>query len=132
MLEVAVSIPTPDGISDGFLYRRDDSGALPGIVHLTDIYGVREASRGMARRLAGDGYTVLLPNVFYRTRQSPMFDFPPNFAEERTKARMAELATPLTPGAVDRDANAYVDFFTCPGAERAYVNMTELFARTLR
>jgi len=110
MIELPVSIPTPDGTADGYLYRHESSRPLAGIVHLTDIHGVRDASRGMARRLAEEGYTVLLPNVFYRTRNPPMFDFPVNFGEERTKQRFAELTQPLTPEAIARDATAYVDF----------------------
>ena len=110
MTELPVSVPTPDGTADGFLYTHDDGAPRPGIVHLTDIHGLRDASRGMARRLAEAGYTVLLPNVFYRTRRPPMFDFPANFAEDRTKQRFAELTQPLTPEAVARDATAYVDF----------------------
>ena len=110
MIEYPVSIPTPDGTADGYLYCDDQSRTLPGIIHLTDIHGLRDASRGMAQRLAADGYTVLQPNVFYRTRKPPMFEFPANFTEDRTKQRFAELTQPLTPDAMVRDANAYVDF----------------------
>ncbi len=121
MLELPVSLSTPDGVIDAYLYHAESGPPRPGIIHLTDIHGVREASRGMARRLAESGYTVLLPNVFYRTRKPPMFDFPVNFGEERTKQRFAELTQPLTPEAMARDATAYVDFLraqreTAPGA----------------
>lgn len=79
-------------------------------MHLTDIGGIRSASRHMARRLAQQGYVVLLPNVFYRTRKPPMFDFPFTMGEPRTMQRLAELSTPLTPEAMERDASTYVDF----------------------
>ncbi len=120
MLELPVSFSTPNGVADGFLYTRDDAKPRPGIIHLTDIHGVRAASRGMARRLAEAGYTVLLPNVFYRTGKPPLFDFPVNFAEDRTKQRFAELTQLLTPEAIARDATAYIDFLhaqkaTAPG-----------------
>jgi carboxymethylenebutenolidase len=120
MNEIAVSVSTPDGAADAWLYRHDDGRPRPGIIHLTDIHGLRPAPREMARRLAGAGYTVLLPNVFYRTRRPPMFDFPANFAEERTRQRFEELVKPLTPAAMGRDATAYVDFLradpaTAPG-----------------
>lgn len=110
MIELPVAIPTPDGTADGYLYDAESADPRPGVIHLTDIHGVREASRGMARRLAEDGYTVLLPNVFYRTRKPPMFDFPADFGEERTRQRFAELIQPLSPEAMARDATAYVDF----------------------
>jgi carboxymethylenebutenolidase len=64
----------------------------------------------MARRLAEQGYTVLLPNVFYRTGRPPIFDFPFKMGEERSMKRLAELAGPMPPDAMERDASAYVDF----------------------
>jgi carboxymethylenebutenolidase len=121
MIEQQVEIATPDGIADGYLFARADGARQPGVLHLTDIRGVRPAVREMARRLAGAGYTVLLPNVFYRTRRPPLFDFPFQWGDERTAKRFAELTGPLTPDAVEHDASGYVDFLAAhravsPGA----------------
>ncbi len=110
MVEEALEIRTPDGTSDAVLYRADDGHRQPGVIHLTDIGGIRPSHRNMARRLAEKGYAVLLPNVFYRTRKPPMFDFTPTMGEERTMKRFAELTAPMTPDATERDAAAYVDF----------------------
>lgn len=110
MIEEEIEIPMADGSTEAFLYRDETAGARPGVLYLTDIGGIREANRGMARRLAGAGYTVLMPNLFYRTRPLPLFDFPFQFGEERTNQRLAELRAPLTPEVMDRDAAAYVDF----------------------
>jgi carboxymethylenebutenolidase len=109
-IETAIEIRTADGVVTGFVYKRDAPQRLPGVIHLTDIGGIRPAHREMARRLANEGFTVLLPNVFYRTREPPMFDFPMQWGEERTMKRFAELAGPMTPDAIARDATAYVDF----------------------
>lgn len=38
-----------------------------------DIAGLREANKIMARRLAGSGYSVLVPNPFYRSAPAPQF-----------------------------------------------------------
>lgn len=108
MIEQALDISTPDGTADGYFYRQPEARPRPGIIYLTDIGGIRDATRAMARRLAECGYSVLLPNVYYRTAKPPLFDFVPNFREERTLTRFAELAKPLTPEAVARDAAAYV------------------------
>jgi len=110
VIEEKIEIRTSDGISDGFLYRPDDKGRHPGVIHLTDIAGIRPSQEDMARRLAAEGYAVLMPNVFYRTRKPPVFDFPRNFGDEQTMKRVAELSAPLTPDAMARDASAYVDF----------------------
>jgi carboxymethylenebutenolidase len=119
MIEEEIEIRTADGTSDGFLYRPEDGRPLPGVVHLTDIGGIRPAKREMARRLAEEGYTVLLPNVFYRTGRTPLWDFPRNFEEERTKQRFAELTGPLTPEAIERDGSAYVDSLAGQASVRA-------------
>ena len=109
MIEDKIEIRTSDGIADGFLFRPDDKGRHPGVIHLTDIAGIRPSQEDMARRLAAEGYTVLVPNVFYRTRKPPVFDFPRNFGDAQTMKRVAELSAPLTPDAMARDASAYVD-----------------------
>lgn len=110
MSEQAVEIRTADGTSDAILFRPDSAAKAPGVIHLTDIGGIRPSHRGMAERLASKGYSVLLPNVFYRTGKPPMFDFVPKMGEERTMKRFAELTGPMTPEAAERDAAAYVDF----------------------
>ncbi len=110
MSEQAVEIRTPDGISDGFIFRPDGSGRIPGIIHLTDIGGIRPSHRAMAERLAAQGYAVLMPNIFYRSGRPPILDFTPKMGEERTMKRFAEISSPLTPEAQERDAAAYVDF----------------------
>lgn len=116
MSEQPIEIRTADGVADGFLYRPDDNPARAGVMHLTDIMGIRPSHRQMARRLADQGYIVLMPNLFYRTGKPPLFDFKPQPGEERTMKRFGELRGPMTPDAVERDVAAYVDFFTsCPG-----------------
>jgi len=119
MSEEAIEIRTADGTADGFLYRAENGRPRSGVVHLMDIGGIRPAVRDMARRVAEEGYTVLLPNVFYRTGRPPLWDFPRNMEEERSKKRFAELTSPLTPEAQERDASAYIDFLAghaAPGA----------------
>jgi carboxymethylenebutenolidase len=110
MKEKAIRIPMDGGTAEGFLYWPDGAGRLPGVLHLTDIFGIREANQGMAKRLAAKGYAVLLPNVFYRGGGPPLFDFPVQFGEAHTMKRIGELKDPLTPETMERDASAYVDF----------------------
>lgn len=99
----------PGGLADAVLFTPDASQTYPGILHLPDIGSVREAHRAMARRLAAEGYAVLLVNPFYRTSRPPVFSFPRIPGEERTLQRMAELTAPLTPEALQADVVTYVD-----------------------
>jgi carboxymethylenebutenolidase len=121
MIEKEVEIRTVDGTADALLYQAEDNSRHPGVIHLTDIAGVRPSHQAMARRLADKGYTVLLPNIFYRTGRTPIFDFVPKFGEERTMKRFGELRAPLTPEAVERDAASYVDFLAASGAANSGV-----------
>jgi carboxymethylenebutenolidase len=110
MIEERVEIRTADGAVDGFLYRPGNGSRKPGVIHLTDIGGIRPSQKAMASRLATAGYTVLMPNLFYRFGKPPVIDFAAGFESEEAKRRMAELREPLTPEAVESDAGAYVDF----------------------
>lgn len=110
MTEKPIEIRTLDGAADGFLIQPEKDGRWPGVLYLTDIFGIRDASRDMASRLATEGYTVLLPNVFYRSGKPPIFNFSFKMGDERFMKRMSEIRAPLTPDAIERDVSAYVDF----------------------
>ncbi len=119
VIEKEIEISTPDGTSQGFLYCPSGDGRWPGVIFLTDIFGIRASNEGMAQRVAAEGYSVLLPNVFYRSGKLPMFDFPVKFGEERTMRRIGELRQALTPAAMERDAVAYAGFLAkqpCTGS----------------
>ena len=121
VIQKDVEIRTADGVSDGALYRDESDRRLPGVLLLTDLGGIREATHEMARRVAAEEYTVLMPNVFYRTGRLPLFDSPPTSRDERTMNRFRELAAPMTPEAMTRDGEAYVNFLAAHsgGATRA-------------
>ena len=121
MIEEAIEIRTSDGIADGFLYRAEGAGKLPGAIHLTDIGGIRPSHREMAKRLADKGYTVLMPNVFYRTAKPPVMDDKIPMGDPRRMQRFNELRAPMTPDAVERDGTAYVNFLAAHGSVSATI-----------
>jgi carboxymethylenebutenolidase len=82
------------------------------VLYYTDIGGIRQAPKDQARRIAAEGYAVLVPNIFYRTSGLPIFDGHPNFGEEKTTKRIAELSGAINPEAQERDSAAYVDFLS--------------------
>jgi carboxymethylenebutenolidase len=110
MVEKQVEIWTEDGTADAVLFRPEGDGKFPGVIHLPDIAGVRDSHKEMAKRLAEQGYAVMLVNVFYRNGKSPVWTFPFKMGEERSMKRLGELREPLTPDAMERDGAAYVDF----------------------
>src|SRR5580704_2454038 len=68
-----VMIKTPDGVCDA-AFIRPATGTHPGVIVWTDIFGLRPSFRDLGKRLAGEGYSVLVPNPFYRTAKSPVVE----------------------------------------------------------
>src|SRR3954465_10135547 len=109
MIEKKIEIKTPDGIADAILYAPEPNGAWPGIIMYVDAMGVRSTFREMARRLAREGFTVLLPNVYYRSGRLPLADHDLNITDEKDKALIQQLMGRLTPEAQRKDGAAYAD-----------------------
>ena len=121
MNEKDIEIKMADGVCDAVLF--DDGAKRPGVIHYPDIMGVRPAHRAIAKRIAEAGYTVLLVNEFFRTARGKTFDFAPNFAgDPKTMQRFGELAGPLTPEAMGKDASTYVNYLaTLPTVSAARI-----------
>jgi carboxymethylenebutenolidase len=83
--ETNVDIKTPDGMTDAALYTPKGKGPFPGVLIFTDILGLRPAFRAMGRRLAGEGYVVLVPNPFYRTKKGLLVEGPFDFQKDFPK-----------------------------------------------
>lgn len=109
MLERELQIAMPAGLADAVLFAPEQGTHLPGVLFLPDIGSIRDANRGIARRLSGEGLAVLLVNPFYRTGRPPLWTFQRNWAEPRTLQRFEELTAPLTPEARAADAASYID-----------------------
>ncbi|MBB5931066.1 dienelactone hydrolase family protein [Streptomyces echinatus] len=106
-----VDIPTEDGVADAYLAHPDDGRPRPGVLLYQDAYGLRPHLRSMADRLAGAGYTVLVPNVFYRLGRAPVVDLPEFIdpaADPTIWERLGPILAGLTPDLVKRDAGAYL------------------------
>ena len=107
MIETKFEIPTIG--TEAFFYRPDDIGEFPGIVFLTDIWGIRPANIGMAKRLADKGFAVLLPNVMHRYSRITPNGFEPADEKEVPKT-LQTLFAALTPANMESDGKVYVDF----------------------
>src|SRR5262245_33506354 len=107
-VEKNVEIKTPDGTCDA-AFIHPASGAHPAVIIWPDAFGLRPSMRDMAKRLAAAGYSVLVPNPFYRVAKSPVYEDASkvDFATERPKI------TPLmqsiqADGTVEKDAPAFI------------------------
>jgi carboxymethylenebutenolidase len=66
MIGKELAIPTPDGTMDGYAAYPDSGGPFALVVLFMDVWGLREELYAIARRVAGQGYYCLVPNLFYR------------------------------------------------------------------
>ncbi|MCA0295142.1 MAG: dienelactone hydrolase family protein [Actinobacteria bacterium] len=60
-----ISVPTADGVAEAIVAMPPD-GRGPGVLYYMDAFGLRPRIQDMAEEIAGWGYVVLAPNVFYR------------------------------------------------------------------
>jgi carboxymethylenebutenolidase len=109
MMDTDVQVTTPAGVCDAALIH-PRGGAWPGVILFTDVFGLRPTMRDMAKRLAADGFTVLVPNPFYRTSKAPGLSTDIDFNNAADRAKIDMLRAPLTSDAVMQDAAAYVKF----------------------
>ena len=110
VIETDVTIKTADGSCDAALFHPAGKGAWPAVLIWPDALGLRPAFRDMGKRLAAEGYVVLVPNPFYRSRPAPVFPGPFDFANPDDRAKLALIRAPLTPAAVSRDAVTFLGF----------------------
>jgi carboxymethylenebutenolidase len=111
VVETDVEIKTPDGTCDAaFIHPK--SGSHAGVLVWPDAFGLRPSMRDIGKRLAAEGYSVLVPNPFYRVAKAPFTDAS-NFSFQN-QADMAKLkplmASATAPGNAEKDAVAYVAF----------------------
>ena len=106
-LERAVSFATPDGTMDGFFVANANRKA-PGVILWPDIAGLREAKRNMARRMAGQGYSVFAANPYYRDEAGQIWESFADFAGNGGWDKARAMRAKLSGDAVMRDAAAIV------------------------
>ena len=72
LTETDVTFAAPGGTMDA-VFIHPAAGKHPAVILWPDIAGIREAKKIMARRLAAAGYSVLVPNPYYRSLPGPQF-----------------------------------------------------------
>ena len=66
MVEKTLSIETPDGAMETFVAHPDGEGPFPVVVLYMDAPGIRGELHDFVRRIAGEGYYALVPDLYYR------------------------------------------------------------------
>jgi len=110
VVERDVNVPMASGVSDSALFYPEGNGTWPAVLVWTDILGLRPVFREMGRRLAAQGYIVLVPNPFFRNAKAPVVDGSFDFSKPEDRAKVMPLAAALTADANISDAKAYTTF----------------------
>src|SRR5215813_11982037 len=106
--EKNVEVKTPDGVCDAaFIYPT--SGSHPGVIIWPDAFGLRPSMRDIGKRIAAEGYSVLVPNPFYRATKAPGVDIAQfSFTNQDDMKKLQGLMGPLNqPGGIERDAATF-------------------------
>ena len=111
IIDTDVEVKTPDGTCDA-AFIHPAKGSHPGVLVWPDSGSLRPAFHELGKRIAAEGYSVLVPNHLYRMAKAPVFDEsfnPVQNPADREKYR--RITAPFfAPGAVERDAVAYIAF----------------------
>ncbi|MDT5010858.1 MAG: carboxymethylenebutenolidase [Mycobacterium sp.] len=110
MPSVSATVTTPDGNCPVTLHTPNGTGPWPGVVMFPDAGGVRTTFHEMADTLAGFGYAVLLPDVYYRDGDWQPFDMLTVFSDPAERTRLFGMIGGLTNDKVEADASAFFEF----------------------
>ena len=111
--ETSVEVKTPDGTCDA-AFIHPTNGSHAAVLIWPDAFGLRPAMRDMGKRIAAEGYVVLVPNPFYRASKAPVpglhtAEF--SFQNKENMAMLQKLMGSIgAPGAAERDAVALIAF----------------------
>jgi carboxymethylenebutenolidase len=106
-----VEVKTPDGTCDA-AFIHPTAGSHPAVIIWPDAFGLRPAMIDMGKRIAADGYSVLVPNPYYRVTKAPGIDMNGfNFQDQAAMAKLRPLMGSIgAPGTAERDAVAFIAF----------------------
>ena len=109
-VEKSIDIKTADGVCDAALFHPEGKGKWPAVLIWTDNQGLRPVFRDIGKRLAAQGYVVLVPNPFYRSRRAPVPGDGFDFTKPEDRAKITALSATLTPDGAERDATAFLAY----------------------
>lgn len=108
-----IEIPAADGTAEAYIAGHEVGETRPGVLFFIDAIGLRLQIERMVDRIAEWGYTVLAPNLFYRTggasSLAPTTDLREKGAREAFFATVGPRMRDLTSERVRRDITVYIE-----------------------
>lgn len=103
-----VIVHTPDGLAEAVLYYPAAKGKWPAVLFWPDILGIRPIARDLARKVAAEGFVVLIPNSFYRSVRPS--DTEVNPFDPAIRPTLLTYRAAATDDGIARDTVAYIAF----------------------
>jgi carboxymethylenebutenolidase len=104
------TITTPDGTCPVTFATPDGAGPWPAVVMYPDAGGRRPVFDDMAEKLAGYGYAVLVPDIYYRSGDWAPFDLNTAFSDPDERKRLMSMMSGVTPEKMTADAGAFFGY----------------------
>jgi len=114
LTESEVEVTTPDGTVDAYFVH--PASAAPAVLLWPDIFGLRPAMRTLGKRLAAEGYAVLVVNPYYRQAKAPVVAEGDSLKDPTVRDKVFGLAGPLTAETTRRDAKAIIAWLDAQAA----------------
>lgn len=115
-----IGIKTKDGTAKAAVIKPSNGAATDkGVILYMDAFGPREALYWMGQRIADAGYTVLVPDLFYRSGAYGPFDAKTAFSEEATRAQLMALMRATPQPLTAEDGETFIEALTSEGATGA-------------
>ena len=115
--ESIVEVKTADGVCDAS-FAHPTTGSYPGVIVWGDIMGLTPAFRDLGKRLAAQGFSVLVPNPYYRKAKAPVFAAP--LQESDRPMVMTYVGPIMAPGVLEKDTISHAAFLeTQPSVNKA-------------
>lgn len=117
MAQETVTFQAANGRCAAVLVRpAHPKAGAPGVILYMDAFGPRPALVEIAERLAGEGYGVLVPDLFYRSGPYGPFDAKTAFAEEETARQLRAIMSATTQAMTEQDGAAFIAALRAAGA----------------
>ena len=109
LTQTDVTFQTADGVMDAIFVHPTD-GKHPAVIFWPDIASIRAAKIDMVRRLAGEGYAVLMLNPYYRDVVGQQFEDFADFFGNEGFPKVSPWRAKLDAESIGRDARSTVEW----------------------
>jgi carboxymethylenebutenolidase len=109
MAKRKIEIRTKDGVAQASIFVAGATTPKAGVILYMDAFGPRPGLDEMAERLSGQGYAVLVPDLFYRHGRYGPFNAKTAFGDPQTAALIRKMMAETTQAMSQRDTGAFLD-----------------------